>query len=50
MMAGKSVTRFDLYRANLAFALQMPSFSQEARRQAYEFEMQRIRRASLASE
>lgn len=43
-MAGKSVVPFDLYRANLAFALQVLSFSHGARQQACEFEMQRIRR------
>ncbi|MGF6812667.1 hypothetical protein OKW30_007884 [Paraburkholderia sp. Clong3] len=48
-MAGKSVTRFDLYRANLSFALQMVSFSHEARQQVSEFEMQRIRRDLAAA-
>jgi hypothetical protein len=43
-MAGRSVTPFDLYRANLAFALQLLSFGQEARQQTCEFEMRRIRR------
>lgn len=43
-MTGKPVTPLNLYRANLTFALQMLGFSVEARRQACEFEMQRIRR------
>lgn len=43
-MADKSPIPFDLYRANLAFALQMLSFSHEARQQACEFQMQRIQR------
>ncbi|RKT10469.1 hypothetical protein B0G69_7875 [Paraburkholderia sp. RAU2J] len=49
-MAGKSVTPFDLYRANLSFALQMVSFSHEARQQVSEFEMQRIRRDLAAAQ
>jgi hypothetical protein len=44
VMTGKPVTPFDVYRANLTFALQMLGFSLEARQQACEFEMQRIRR------
>ncbi|SDR63040.1 hypothetical protein SAMN05445850_8586 [Paraburkholderia tuberum] len=48
-MAGKSVTPFDLYRANLSFALQMGSFSHEARQQVSEFDMQRIRRDLAAA-
>ncbi|MFL9965472.1 hypothetical protein PQR02_31410 [Paraburkholderia sediminicola] len=43
-MTGKRVTPFNLYRANLTFALQMLGFSLEARQQACDFEMQRIRR------
>ncbi|MBB4514970.1 hypothetical protein [Paraburkholderia fungorum] len=48
-MAGTSIIPFDLYRVNLALALQMLSFSQEARQQACEFEMQRIRRDLAAA-
>jgi hypothetical protein len=47
-MTGKPVTPFNLYRANLTFALQMLGFSLEARQQACEFEMQRIRRDAAA--
>lgn len=43
-MTGKPVTPFNLYRANLTFALQMLGFSLEGRQQACELEMQRIRR------
>ncbi|MFL9893217.1 hypothetical protein P0D71_28955 [Paraburkholderia sp. RL17-383-BIF-A] len=43
-MTGKSVTPFELFRANLSFALQALSFGHQARQQACEFEMQRIRR------
>ncbi|EIF30809.1 hypothetical protein BCh11DRAFT_06315 [Burkholderia sp. Ch1-1] len=48
-MTGKSVTPFELYRANLSFSLQVWSFSHEARQQACEFEMQRIRRDLAAT-
>ncbi|CAD6556923.1 hypothetical protein LMG28727_06239 [Paraburkholderia kirstenboschensis] len=48
-MAGKSVTPFDLYRANLSLALQVGSFSHEARQQVSELEMQRIRRDLAAA-
>ncbi|RKR38564.1 hypothetical protein [Paraburkholderia sp. BL17N1] len=48
-MADRFVTPFDLYRASLSFALQMLSFSHEARQRACEFEMQRARRDMAAA-
>lgn len=48
-MADPFVTPFDLYRASLSFALQMLSFSHEARQRACEFEMQRVRRDMAAA-
>ncbi|ORC49533.1 hypothetical protein [Paraburkholderia terricola] len=49
-MTDPSVIPFDLYRANLAFALQMLSFGHEARQQAGEFHMQRVRRDLAAAQ
>lgn len=43
-MAIESIAPLDLYRANLGLALRMLSFGHEGRRQACEFEMQRINR------
>ena len=43
-MATESIAPLDPYRANLGLALRMLSFGHEARRQACEFEMQRIKR------
>lgn len=48
-MTGTSVTPLDLYRATLSFALRLLSFSHQARQQACEFEMQRIRRDLAAA-
>ncbi|MFM0514102.1 hypothetical protein [Paraburkholderia sp. RL17-373-BIF-A] len=48
-MADKSVTPFDLYRSNLSFAIQILGISHEARQEACEFEMQRIRRDLAAA-
>ncbi|MFP3563317.1 hypothetical protein [Paraburkholderia sp. SIMBA_030] len=43
-MATGFITPFDVHRANLEFALRMLSFGHEARQQACEFELQRIKR------
>jgi hypothetical protein len=43
-MATESTTPPDPYRANLAFVLRILMFGHDARRQACEFEMQRIKR------
>jgi hypothetical protein len=49
-MAGRSVTPFDLHRANLAFGLQLLSVGHAARQQICEFEMQRIWRDVAAAQ